>query len=97
MDVIALHQKGISNVVASSGTAITSDQIRLIKRFTNSVTILFDSDIAGINATQKVIDIALAQDMFVNVINLPDGRDPDSFSKENSKDFIEKYFIEKKK
>ena len=96
LDVIALHQKGISNVVASSGTAITSEQIRLIKRFTNSVTILFDSDIAGINATQKVIDIALAQDMFVNVISLPDRHDPDSFSKENSKDFIEKYFIEKR-
>lgn len=96
LDVIALHQKGISNVVASSGTAITLDQIRLIKRFTNSITILFDSDIAGINATQKVIDIALAQDMFVNIINLPDGHDPDSFSKENSKDFIEKYFIEKR-
>ena len=96
LDVIALHQKGISNVVASSGTAITSDQIRLIKRFTNSITILFDSDAAGINATQKVIEIALAQDMFVNIINLPDGHDPDSFSKENSKDFIEKYFIEKR-
>ena len=97
LDVIALHQKGICNVVASSGTAITSDQIRIIKRFTNSVTILFDSDSAGVQATHRAINVALSQDMFVSIVSLPSGQDPDSFSKNKNKEEIENYFIDNKK
>ena len=97
LDVISLHQKNISNVVASSGTAITSEQIRLIKRFTNTITILFDSDSAGLKATYRAIDVALNQDMFVNVINLPNGQDPDSFSKNKKTEEIENYLIDNKK
>ncbi len=97
LDVISLHQKNISNVVASSGTAITLEQIRIIKRFTNTITILFDSDRAGLQATYRAIDIALSQDMFVNIVNLPKGQDPDSFSKNKKKEEIENYLIDNKK
>lgn len=97
LDVISLHQKKISNVVASSGTAITSEQVRIIKRFTNTITILFDSDSAGIQATYRAIDVALQQDMFVNIVNLPKGQDPDSFSKNKTKAEIENYLIANKK
>ena len=97
LDVISLHQKEILNIVASSGTAITESQIRLVKRFTNTITILFDSDAAGLQATYRAIDVALTQDMFVNVINLPKGQDPDSFSKNKNKEELEKYFNENKK
>ena len=97
LDVISLHQKDISNVVASSGTAITLEQIRLIKRFTNTITILFDSDSAGLQATYRAIDVALEQDMFVNIVNLPKGQDPDSFSKKKKKEEIEQYLTDNKK
>tara|TARA_B100000945_G_scaffold319701_1_gene327550 strand:+ start:1217 stop:3079 length:1863 start_codon:yes stop_codon:yes gene_type:complete len=97
LDVISLHQKNIFNVVASSGTAITSEQIRLIKRFTNTITILFDSDSAGLQATYRAVDVALNQDMFVNIVNLPNGQDPDSFSKNKKTEEIENYLIDNKK
>ena len=97
LDVISLHQKDILNVVASSGTAITLEQIRLIKRFTNTITILFDSDSAGLQATYRAIDVALEQDMFVNIVNLPKGQDPDSFSKDKKKEEIEQYLTDNKK
>jgi len=99
-DVIKLHQKGIKNVVASSGTALTENQIRLISRLTKNITVLFDGDSAGSRATLRGIDIILEQDMNVRICNLPEGEDPDSFAnskqteelkiffKENSKDFI---------
>ena len=99
-DVIKLHQKGIKNVVASSGTALTENQIRLISRLTKNVTVLFDGDSAGSRATLRGIDIILEQGMNVRICNLPEGEDPDSFAnskqteelriffKENSKDFI---------
>ena len=96
LDVISLHQKKITNVVASSGTAITSDQIRLIKRFSNSITILFDSDQAGINAAFRVIDVALSLNMYVNVIKLPEGHDPDSFSKAIDNTALKNYLQENK-
>ena len=96
LDVISLHQKKITNVVASSGTAITSDQIRLIKRFSNSITILFDSDQAGINAALRVIDIALSSNMYVNVIKLPDGHDPDSFAKTMDHTTLKNFLQDKK-
>jgi DNA primase len=80
-DVTSMFQAGIENVVASSGTALTSGQIRLIKRFTSNITILYDGDAAGINAALKGIDLVLEQGMNVRVVLLPEGEDPDSFSK----------------
>lgn len=91
MDVIALHQVGIENVVASSGTALTPDQIKLIKRLTENVTILFDGDAAGIKASFRSIDLLLAEGMNIRILLFPDGDDPDSFSKKHSADFIEQF------
>jgi DNA primase len=99
-DVISLHQAGIQNVVSSSGTSLTTDQIRLIKRYTPNITILYDGDPAGIKASFRGIDMILEQGMNVKVVLFPDGEDPDSFARtrrssevaefiaENSKDFI---------
>tara|TARA_B100000029_G_scaffold493335_1_gene555701 strand:- start:3640 stop:5592 length:1953 start_codon:yes stop_codon:yes gene_type:complete len=99
-DVIKLHQKGIQNVVASSGTALTENQIRLVNRLTKNITVLFDGDSAGSRAALRGIDIILEQGMNVRICNLPEGEDPDSFSnskireelisffKDNSQDFI---------
>ncbi|PZX16662.1 DNA primase [Breznakibacter xylanolyticus] len=80
-DVISMHQAGITNVVASSGTALTQDQILLIKRFTPNITILYDGDPAGIKAALRGIDLVLEEGMNVKVLLLPDGDDPDSFSR----------------
>ncbi|SEG50780.1 DNA primase [Halpernia humi] len=91
MDVIALHQVGIENVVASSGTALTTDQIKLIKRLTENVTILFDGDAAGIKASFRSIDLLLAEGMNIRVLLFPDGDDPDSFSRKHPKDFVEQF------
>lgn len=91
-DVTALHQAGITNVVASSGTALTPDQVRLIRRYTPNVTILFDGDSAGIKASFRGIDLILAEGMNVKVLLLPDGHDPDSFSRERSYMEIKRYF-----
>ena len=99
-DVLSMHQAGIENVVASSGTALTSNQIRLIKRFTPNITVLFDGDAAGIKAALRGIDLVLEEGLNVKVLLLPDGEDPDSFAhkhnatefydfiKENESDFI---------
>ncbi len=78
-DVISLHQAGIENVVASSGTSLTVDQIRLIKRYTPNVKVLFDGDSAGIRAALRGIDLLLEQDLNVKIVLLPDGEDPDSY------------------
>lgn len=87
-DVISMHQSGIENVVASSGTALTSDQIRLIHRFTNNITVLYDGDGAGIKASIRGIDMLLEEGMNVKVCLLPDGDDPDSFArKHNATDY----------
>lgn len=87
-DVISMHQSGIENVVASSGTALTSDQIRLIHRFTNNITMLYDGDGAGIKASIRGIDMLLEEGMNVKVCLLPDGDDPDSFArKHNAADY----------
>jgi DNA primase len=80
-DVLSFHQAGIENVVASSGTALTPAQIRLIKRFSNNVTIIYDGDPAGIKASLRGIDLVLEEELNVKVLLLPDGEDPDSFSK----------------
>ena len=93
-DVISLHQAGIENVVSSSGTALTPDQIRLIKRLTPNVTILYDGDAAGIRASFRGIDLILEQELNVKVLLFPDGEDPDSFAQKNSSEEIKAY-IEK--
>ncbi|MFN3840875.1 MAG: DNA primase, partial [Cyclobacteriaceae bacterium] len=99
-DVLSLHQSGIENVVASSGTALTEEQIRLMRRFTENVTVLFDGDAAGVKAALRGIDLILKGGLNVRVVLLPDGEDPDSYSrkmgstefsqylKDNTKDFI---------
>jgi DNA primase len=83
-DVIQIHQRGIKNVVASSGTALTSDQIRLINRLTKNITVLFDGDDAGIRASIRGIDLILEQGMNVKVCSFPPGEDPDSFARQNT-------------
>jgi DNA primase len=89
-DVIAMYQAGIENVVASSGTALTTDQIRLIKRFTGDITILYDGDEAGIKASFRGIDMILEEGMNVKVVMLPPGEDPDSFAQSHSStEFLE--------
>ncbi|MHB8260329.1 MAG: DNA primase [Bacteroidia bacterium] len=93
-DVTSLHQAGIENVVASSGTSLTVDQIRLIHRFTNNITILYDGDVAGIKASFRGIDLILEEGMNVKVLLFPDGDDPDSYSKKVSGDDL-KAFIKK--
>lgn len=84
IDVISMFQAGIENVVASSGTSLTSDQVRLIKRFTDNITIIYDADKAGINAALKGIDIIIEEGMNVKVLLLPEGDDPDSLSRKLS-------------
>lgn len=89
-DVISMHQAGIENVVASSGTALTAGQIRLIHRFTNNITVLYDGDAAGIKAALRGIDLLLEEGMNIKVVLLPDNEDPDSFArKHNATGFAE--------
>ena len=90
-DVISMHQAGIENVVASSGTALTKGQIRLIRRFSPNVTVLYDGDAAGIKASLRGIDMLLAEGMNVAVLLLPDGEDPDSFARGRSATDFEAY------
>ena len=90
-DVISLYQAGIHNVVASSGTALTPDQIRLINRLTPNITVLFDGDAAGIRASLRGIDLILEQGMNVRVVTFPEGEDPDSFAKQNSSEELQEY------
>ncbi|MBG6110312.1 DNA primase [Flavobacterium sp. CG_9.10] len=90
-DVIQFHQAGIENVVASSGTALTPDQIRLINRLTKNITVLFDGDAAGLRASIRGIDLILEEGMNVKVCTFPDGEDPDSFAKKTSYDDLVAY------
>ncbi|WP_299895422.1 DNA primase [uncultured Aquimarina sp.] len=93
-DVIQFHQTGVKNVVSSSGTALTSDQIRLINRLTKNITVLFDGDAAGMRASIRGIDLILEQGMNVKVCSFPDGEDPDSFAKQNTLDELTAYLKE---
>ncbi len=93
-DVISFHQAGVENVVASSGTALTEDQIRLIRRLTQNITILYDGDAAGIRASFRGIDLILEQGMNVKVLTFPDGEDPDSFARKNSTAVLKAYLEE---
>jgi DNA primase len=93
-DVISMHQNGIKNVVASSGTALTDGQILLIKRFTNNITVLYDGDSAGIKASFRGIDLILAQGLNIKVLTFPDGHDPDSFSRSKSSEELKTFLNE---
>ena len=90
-DVISLHQAGIENVVASSGTALTEEQIKLMRRFTENVTVLFDGDAAGIKAALRGIDLVLKGGLNVRIVLLPDGEDPDSYSKKMGSTELNQY------
>ena len=96
-DVMRMYERGIRNVVSSSGTALSSDQIRLINRLTNNITVVFDGDSAGINAAFRGIDIILEQGMNVKICNLPEGEDPDSFAKDKNVEELSSYFLENSK
>lgn len=90
-DVISLHQADIENVVASSGTALTEDQIKLMRRFTENITVLYDGDAAGIKAALRGIDLVLKGGLNVRIVLLPDGEDPDSFSRKMGSTELKKY------
>ncbi len=96
-DVLALHQAGVKHVVASSGTALTKEQIRLINRFTNNITVLYDGDSAGIKAGFRGIDLILEEGLQVKTVLLPEGEDPDSFAKKMSGDELASYLKENAK
>ena len=94
-DVLSMHQAGIYNVVASSGTSLTVEQIQLIKRFTTNITVLYDGDPAGIKASLRGIDLILQEDMNVKVLLLPEGEDPDSFARAHSATELDEYIRDK--
>lgn len=91
LDVISMFQSGIENVVASSGTSLTYEQVRLIHRFTNNVTVLYDGDAAGIHAALRGVDMLLAEGLNIKVLLLPDGEDPDSFAQSHSPEELRSY------
>tara|TARA_B100000886_G_scaffold221357_1_gene153899 strand:- start:1145 stop:3073 length:1929 start_codon:yes stop_codon:yes gene_type:complete len=93
-DVMRFHQIGINNIVSSSGTALTVNQINLIRRLTKNVTMLFDSDKAGVNATERAVELLLSQGMNIDICILPDGEDPDSFGRNKTHDEINNYILE---
>tara|TARA_B100002019_G_scaffold183933_1_gene158722 strand:+ start:2632 stop:4524 length:1893 start_codon:yes stop_codon:yes gene_type:complete len=95
-DVISLFQIGIENVVASSGTSLTTNQIKLISRYTKNITILFDGDKAGVAASLRGMDLILENDMNVEIVSFPEGDDPDSYSKKVGKDKFEEFIDDKK-
>lgn len=96
-DVIQMHQRGIKNVVSSSGTALTQEQIRLIQRLTQNIVVLFDGDAAGLRAALRGIDMILSQGMNVKVCSFPEGEDPDSFAKTHSLEEVQAFFSENAK
>lgn len=89
LDVITLHQNGIKNVVAVSGTSLTEEQVRLLSRFTKNFYLIFDSDSAGYKAAMRSIEVLLKQNVNIKIVNLPEGEDPDSFVRERGKSFFE--------
>ena len=97
VDVVMMHQLGITNVVASCGTSLTVEQVRLIKKFTENITIMYDGDSAGIHAALRGIPMVLAEGMNVRVVLLPDGDDPDSFSRKHTRDEVRDYIKENEK
>lgn len=91
MDVISMHQIGIENVVASSGTSLTEGQIRMIRRFSKKVTLIYDSDAAGIKASLRGVDLLLAEGMEIKVLQLPEGEDPDTFAQSHTQEEVLEY------
>ena len=91
VDVVMMHQLGITNVVASCGTSLTVEQVRLIKKFTENVTIMYDGDSAGIHAAERAVPMILDEGMNVRIVPLPEGEDPDSFSRTHSRDEVRAY------
>lgn len=96
-DVMSLHQNGVENAVASAGTSLTEDQIRVIKRYTNNITVLYDGDPAGIRASFRGIDMILAEGMNVKSVLFPDGEDPDSFAQKTSSEEFQKFLADNAK
>ena len=96
-DVISMHQAGLENVVASSGTSLTIDQIKLVKRFTNNITLLFDGDAAGLKAALRGVNLILEAGLNVKIVTFPDGEDPDSYAKKVSTEALEDYVESKAK
>ena len=96
-DVIQMYQKGIKNVVSSSGTALTIEQIQLIRRLTSNIIVLFDGDAAGLRAALRGIDIILSEGLNVKICSFPEGEDPDSFALNNNLVDIKNYIIEQSK
>ena len=94
-DVISMHQAGVENVVASSGTSLTEDQIRLISRFTNNITLMFDGDAAGVKAALRGVDLILKEGMNVRIVLLPEEHDPDTFARANSSEALRAYIAER--
>ena len=94
LDVISMHQVGIENVVASSGTSLTQQQIRLLSRFSRNMTVIYDSDPAGIKASLRGIDLILQEGLNVRVVLLPDGEDPDSFARSHTADEVRQYIAD---
>jgi DNA primase len=94
MDVVMLHQHGVKNVVASSGTSLTADQVKLMKRFTDNVTILYDGDKAGIKAALRGVDVLLEGGLNAHVVLFPEGEDPDSYCKANGGEAFKRYVVD---
>lgn len=94
IDVVQMHQKGIENVVAPLGTALTVEQVRMIARFTNNITLLFDGDSAGIKAALKGVDLVLKEGMNVRVVVLPEGEDPDSYARKHTAEEVRKFIAD---
>ena len=90
-DVISMHQAGVENVVASSGTSLTIEQIRLLNRFTRNITVIYDGDAAGIKASERGIDLILAEGMNVRIVSLPEPEDPDSFARKHTATEVQEY------
>ena len=94
-DVISMYQAGIQNIVASSGTSLTEDQIRLVKRFTLNIKIVYDGDPAGLKATLRALDMIVEEGLNVRIVLLPEPEDPDSFVKKHGSNYVETYLKEK--
>ena len=94
-DVISMHQAGVENVVASSGTSLTEEQIRLISRFTNNITLMFDGDAAGVKAALRGVDLILKEGMNVRIVLLPEEHDPDTFARANTSEALREYIADK--
>lgn len=97
IDVVQMHQKGIENVVAPLGTALTVEQVRIIARFTNNITLLFDGDSAGVKAALKGVDLVLKEGMNVRVVVLPEGEDPDSYARRHTADEVRQFISDNQK